>query len=73
MAEGSMHTWDSDGADDSRLSWSSWTFYNIISHQDDLEFSDIVQPCQFETLEIESDTGSHHSAIDHGWNNEGER
>ena len=47
--------------------------FNIISHQDDLELSDIVQPCQFETLEIESDTGSHHSAIDHDRNNEGER
>ena len=43
MAEGSVHTQDSDGT---RLSYSSSTLYNIISDQDDLELSahDIVQP-----------------------------
>ena len=58
--------------DDSRLSYSSSTFYNIID-QDDLKLSDIVQLCQFERLEIESDTDGHHSTIDHDSNNEGGR
>ena len=41
MAEGSMHTQDSDGTDDLR---HSSTFYNIIS---DYKKSDIMQHSQF--------------------------
>ena len=60
MAEGSVH----------KMFEAFLFYYSIISHQGDLELSDIVHPCQ---LEIESDTGSHHSAIDHDSNNKGER
>ena len=54
MAEGSMHTQDSDAADDSRLSYSSPIH---ISDKDDMKLSDIMQQYHFEIL---SDTGHHY-------------
>ena len=68
MAEDSMHTWDFDGTDDLRLSYSS-------SYQTKMTWKWVIlcSLASFETLEIESDTGSHQSAIDHNSNKEGER